>query len=351
MKKSFVIHTFFLSCALFLTGCYNRWTANYIRLQEATDLDANLETVHMTPEDLAKRDKILRDLMKTKDDVYTINAGDKLEITVYNHPDLSVKTIVTPDGNVGMVLVGQVCLSHLTLQQASQKIEKALSKYIRNPKVGVSPYEIASETATISGAVTHPGIYPISNGMKLADLFAKAGGAASRYYDGQTLQAADYASSIFIRHDKIIPLDFAKAIETGDPLHNVRLRRGDYIFIAARENSQVFLVGDVKRPGRQVWTPGMGLIEALSAGGWTNETCWSHVIIIRGGLSSPTMFKVDMDAILRGDKQNVALHSGDIVYVPKDDISEYNVFVRKLMPTAQFINMIFTPATWISSQI
>ena len=214
MKKSFLTYTFFLLMALFLTGCYNRWTANYLLLPEATDLDGgDLETVHMTQEDLAKRDKILKDIMKTQDDVYTINAGDKLEITVYNHPDLSVKTIVTPDGNIGMVLVGQVCLSRLTLQQASQKIEKALSKFIRNPKVGVSPYEIASETATISGAVTHPGIYPISNGMKLADLFAKAGGAASRYYDGQTLQAADYTSSIFIRHDKIIPLDFAKAIE------------------------------------------------------------------------------------------------------------------------------------------
>jgi polysaccharide biosynthesis/export protein len=39
------------------------------------------------------------------------------------------------------------------------------------------------------------------------------------------------------------------------------------------------------------------------------------------------------------------LAPGDVVYLPKDDISEFNVFVNKLMPTAQLFNMITTPIT------
>jgi len=39
----------------------------------------------------------------------------------------------------------------------------------------------------------------------------------------------------------------------------------------------------------------------------------------------------------------VRLEAGDVVYVPKDDVSEYNVFVRKLLPTAQLINLIGYP--------
>lgn len=342
-----LLTVFFLPAALLLTGCYDRWTGNYDQLPEATELDdASLDTRTLTPEEQKKREDILRELMKSKDEPYTINAGDKMEINVYNHPDMSVKTVVTPDGNIGMMLVGQINIAKLTLQEASKKIETALSKYIRNPKVGLSPYEIGSETVTISGSVTYPGIYPIANGMKLADLFAKAGGASSRYYDGQTLQAADYNNSIFIRNEKLIPLDFAKAIETGDPLHNVRLRRGDYIFIAARENSLVYLAGAVERPGRQVWTPNLGLLETLASGGWRRDISWDHIIIIRGGLANPTMYKVDLDAILRGEKKNIALKSGDIVYVPHDNMSEYNVFVRKLLPTAQLVNMLTTPLAW-----
>ena len=185
--------------------------------------------------------------------------------------------------------------------------------------------------------------------MRLADLFAKAGGAASYHFNGQSLSAADFANSFFIRKNEIVPVDFVEAIEHGDPLHNIALHRGDYIFIAARENSQVYLIGEISQPGRHVWTPQLGLLELLAAGGWVKEVNWKNVIIIRGGLANPRMYKVDMDGIIRGDHPNVALKSGDIVYVPRDNISEYNVFIRKLFPTVQLINMLISPATWLST--
>ena len=70
---------------------------------------------------------------------------------------------------------------------------------------------------------------------------------------------------------------------------------------------------------------------------------WSHVIIIRDGLSHPKLFKVDVDGILAGKCRNVPLKPGDVVYVPKDNMSEYNVFVKKLMPTAQLIGLLTNP--------
>ena len=349
-SRRIVLPALFLPAALLLAGCYDRWTGNYDKTPEMTaENSAIIETAEVSDADHQAQLELLQKIADSPEDVYTINAGDKLDIRVYNHLDLSSSAIVTPDVYIGMVLIGQLKVSKLTLQQATEKIEKALSKYIRNPKVGVSPALIVSETATISGAVSHPGIYPIAHGMRLADLFAKAGGASSRYYDGQTLEAADYNNSMFIRNNQIIPVDFTKALETGDPLHNILLRRGDYVFIAARDNSMIYLTGEVKTPGRQVWTRQLGLLEALSAGGWMQETRWRNVIIIRGGLANPTMYKVDVDAILRGEKKNLPLKSGDIVYVPRDNISEYNVFIRKLIPTAQLINMMLTPATWMSS--
>ena len=337
---------------IFMTGCYDRWTGNYDKVPELASEEGNsaiLGISEISDKDDAERREKLKKMLVDGEPVYTINGGDKLEIKVYNHSDLSGKATVTPDGHIGMVLLGQIKVSGLTLGQASAKIEKELSKYIRNPKVGLSPYEIVSETVTISGAVTKPGIYTISNGMRLSDLFAKAGGAASRLYDGQTLSSADFSNSFFIRDNQTIPVDFNQAIEKGDPLYNVTLRPGDYIFIAAREDSLVYLTGEVKKPGRYIWTSKLGLLELLSAGGWLNEIHWKHAIIIRGGLSHPKMYKVDLDGIIRGTHRNIAVKSGDIVYIPRDNISEYNVFVRKLLPTAQLVNMLITPATWMSS--
>ena len=79
------------------------------------------------------------------------------------------------------------------------------------------------------------------------------------------------------------------------------------------------------------------------------DTHWKHVIIIRDGLSSPKLYKVDVDGILAGKCKNVTLKSGDVIYVPKDDISEYNVFVKKLMPTAQLVNLLSSRITAITN--
>ena len=105
----------------------------------------------------------------------------------------------------------------------------------------------------------------------------------------------------------------------------------------------------MKHPHKRLYEPGMGLIETLTSAGWMLETHWKHVIIIRDGLVHPKMYKVNVDGILAGKCRNINLKSGDIVYVPKDDISEYNVFVRKLLPTAQLINLITSRVAVFSS--
>jgi polysaccharide export outer membrane protein len=342
MKNAFTSLLCGLLFACLLSGCYNRFTRNYNDLPELNeDINAMLETP-TSEQDEEERIRYLEALENDQNETYTINSGDKVAICVYNHSDIDVKTIVTPDGYIGMMFVGQVKVAGLTLEQAARAIEEKLAKYIRNPEVGISPYEIHSETATIAGSVVHPGMYPLSHGMRLADLLALAGGGAFRYYDGRTLDATDYERSLFIRKGKIIPVDFTKAINTGLPPHNILLRKGDYVFIALREENMVHVIGDVQKPYRQMWSKNIGVLELLSNAGWVNETHWSHVIIIRGSLSNPKMYKVDLDGILAGKKPNVRLAAGDILYVPRDDISEYNVFIRKLLPTGQLIQLYRT---------
>lgn len=322
-----------VAAVLFTSGCYNRFTSNYDEfptLEESRS--AIVDESGFSEKDRARQEAELRQLAAEPPPPYTINAGDRIEVRVYNHPDLSVETTVTPDGYIGMVFIGQSKIAGMRLDEAAGKLEELLSKYIRNPKVGISPINIDSETATIAGAVANPDMYPIRNGMRLTDLFAKAGGASTRYYDGQVLDAADLNYSLFIRNGRIIPLDFFKAIEKGDPLHNVILRKGDYVYIAVRSESMVCLIGEVPLPHKRLWDKNLGLLELLATGGFVKENYWPYVIIIRGGVANPTMYKVDLDAVLQGRSPNVMLAPGDVVYVPKDDISEFNVFVRKLMP-------------------
>jgi polysaccharide export outer membrane protein len=251
-----------------------------------------------------------------------------------------------------MVFLGQVDVAGRTISEARDTIEKGLEPYVKHPVVGVTVLEVASETVTVSGAVARPGLYNISGSTRLADAYALAGGSAERLFNGVDVDVADLEHSIVVRDGEILPVDFKLAIEgrglgqnaSNDmqlvKLNNIKLNKGDYIFVAQRMESSVTICGEVRSPHRRLYEPGMGLIETLTAAGWMHESHWSHVIIIRDGLSDPKMYKIDVDGILTGKCRNVYLKANDIVYVPKDNMSEYNVFIRKLLPTAQLVNLL-----------
>ena len=345
-----------LALAALAGACYpDRWTSNYDSFPDFSESqNAILDETQLSDEERARRDAELRRWNEMPEQEYRINAGDEINIVVYDHSDLMTTTVVTPDGYIGMVFLGQVKVAGLTLDQAAKKIEEGLADYIKKPAVGITTSQISSERVTITGAAAKPGMYNISNGMRLADLYALAGGSAERLFDGQVLDAADLVNSMFARRVRgadgqeryeVLPIDFRKAIEQGDTDHNVLLRKGDYVYIAVRSESMVCLIGDAMTPHKRIWDNNLGILELLTTGGWVNETYWSHAILIRGGIANPTIYKIDLDGILAGKKPNVKLAPGDIVYLPKDDISEFNVFVRKLMPTAQLFNTITTPVT------
>ena len=328
--------------AIALSGCYSdRWTNQYNSVVGNIQADNSvLEDSGHDEENEKRRIEELERLAAEEGSAYHINAGDRIYIRVYGHNDLNIETKVSPDGSIGMVFVGQLIISGLTISEARDAIVKGLEPYIKHPVVGVSVLEVSSETVTIAGAVAKPGLYNISSSSRLADLYAMAGSSATRLFNGTDVDVADLEHSIIVRDSKILPVDFHAAIDRGDRLNNVKLKKGDYIFVAQRMESSVTICGDVRNPHKRLYESGMGLIEFLTAAGWMNETHWNNVIIIRGSMSTPKMYKVDVDAIMAGKSPNVPLKANDIVYVPKDNISEYNVFIRKLMPTVQLINLL-----------
>ena len=343
----------FALLAALLSGCYlDRMTGNYddvFALSNDFDESAILEETGQDAETLARTQKRLQELAFEEEPVYKMNAGDEIEIRVYDHQDLGMVTKIGPDGNVGIAFMGQVKLSGLTIADGADTIRDGLAPYIKNPVVSITVKSVQSETATIAGACSRPGVYGISNATRLADLYAMAGSSAARLFNGVDVDIADLSHSLIMRKGEALPVDFVKAINSGDPLHNIKIRRGDYVYIAQRMESSVTICGEVRSPHKRLYEPGMGLVETLTAAGWMLETHWKHVIIIRDGLSHPRLYKVDIDGILAGKCNNMLLKAGDIVYVPKDNMSEYNVFVRKLLPTAQIVNLLSSRVTAFSN--
>ena len=335
----------------FAAGCYSdRWTGKYSEAADVDSADAGnavLEENGGDDESQKKRIAKLEEIAREGDLVYRLNAGDSISITVYGHSDLSMTTKISPDGCIGMPFLGQLKVSGRTIKEATDTIRDGLEPYIKHPVVGISVNGITSETVTIGGACAKSGLYNITDTSRVADLYAMAGGSSVRMFNGVETDAADLENSLFVREGELVPIDFQKAI-LGDPLHNIRLKKGDYVFIAQRMESSITICGDVEKPQRRLYEPGIGLVETLTSAGWMKETHWSHVIVIRNGLSDPKMYKVDVDGILAGKCRNVLLKPNDIVYVPRDNLAEYNVFIRKLLPTAQLVNLLTSRFSTVS---
>jgi polysaccharide export outer membrane protein len=109
---------------------------------------------------------------------YRIGVGDKLNVRVFQVPDLSFgELVVDTSGNIQMPLIGAVQSAGRTSGELSADIARRLSaRYLRDPQVTVTVTEAASQKITVDGAVTKPGVYEMRGSTTLLQAVAMAEG-------------------------------------------------------------------------------------------------------------------------------------------------------------------------------
>jgi polysaccharide biosynthesis/export protein len=111
---------------------------------------------------------------------YLIGPFDQLSIDVFGIPELSGRT-VTADaaGKISFPVAGVVNAVGLTPGQLAHLLEERLrAGHVRDPQVSVNLKEAVSQTVTIDGQVTQPGVYPVLGGMTLMKAVATARGVS-----------------------------------------------------------------------------------------------------------------------------------------------------------------------------
>jgi len=111
---------------------------------------------------------------------YELSSGDVISITVFNEPDLSLKTIkLNENGGFNYPFLGEIDAKGLTSLKLQQKVTQLLTgDYLINPKVSVSVIEYRQ--FYITGEVKTPGGYPFQPGLTVRKAIALAGGLTER---------------------------------------------------------------------------------------------------------------------------------------------------------------------------
>jgi protein involved in polysaccharide export with SLBB domain len=110
---------------------------------------------------------------------YTLDAGDRLRITVFGQDGLTNSYTVDASGNVTIPLVGTIPARGLTTEQLAYTLTERLKQgYIREPKVAIEVE--AYRPFFIHGEVANPGQYAYVANMTVENAIAIAGGFSPR---------------------------------------------------------------------------------------------------------------------------------------------------------------------------
>lgn len=156
-----------------------------------------------------------------------INEQDKLDVTVFRVPDLSATDLtVETNGAISLPLLGSVVVRGLSITQAEQKIAGLLRQsYMQDPKVTVTRKEQAFKRVTVEGAVSSPGVFPITGRMTFLQAIALA--------QGLTEVANDKAVVVFRNGRQYgVNLDLIRKGEAPDPI----LQNDDRIVVLKSDN-------------------------------------------------------------------------------------------------------------------
>ncbi|MEO8752048.1 MAG: XrtA/PEP-CTERM system exopolysaccharide export protein [Casimicrobiaceae bacterium] len=158
---------------------------------------------------------------------YIIGPLDTLSIIVWRNPELSLAVPVRPDGKVTTPLVEDVQALGKSPTQLARDLEKALSKYIRDPVVTVIVTSFvgpSTEQIRVIGEATKPQVLPFRKSMSLLDVMIQVGGLTD-FADGN-------AASIYrVAEGKSYSVRLRDLVKRGDITANVDMRPGDILII------------------------------------------------------------------------------------------------------------------------
>jgi polysaccharide biosynthesis/export protein len=237
-------------------------------------------------------------------------AGDMLEVTVYNVPDMSTKTRIGGGGDAYFPLINYVHLAGLTAEEAQALIQKRLSDggFVKDPHVSVFVDHYSSGGASILGEVMRPGIYPVTGQERLFDLISSAGGLTEK---------AGRSISVAHRGQEGAPQTVALSRNLADHADsNIAVYPGDTVMV--RKADIVYVVGDVGRPSGFLMDNGqLTVLQAIAmAGGTTRTAKMGAARIIRKGPEGMSETPVHLKQILEAKAPDMPMQADDILFVP-----------------------------------
>lgn len=319
--------------------------------------DAAAPPIKIITPDLVKKERVSRDKRQSEDisqligkpKPYTIEKGDILSIVVWDHPELTpapgdgvaasdVGAAVTPssgftvdhEGAIQFPYAGEIKVAGMTEEQARRMLTTKLAHYIRSPKVTLRVKSYRSKRVYVDGEVRTPGLQAIDDiPMTLMEAINRAGGM---------LPTADQSQILLSRQGETYRINLPQLVQRNVNPSNIMLTPGDVVRVVSREDSKVFVSGEVNTPRALTMRNGrLTLNEALGETGGISPLSGdaSQVYVIRRSGEDPMVYRLDANASgAMALAEGFELEPKDVVYVAATPLMNWHRTISQLLPGA-----------------
>ncbi|MFA9192794.1 SLBB domain-containing protein [Flavobacterium sp. FBOR7N2.3] len=239
---------------------------------------------------------------------YILGPGDELQVSVYGVQEYNESIPVSVEGKITIQYVGQIAVSGISIEAATQKIKAAIARVYSTvssgqSKVSVSLSRIRTIKITVVGG-KQPGNYSVSSLATVYNALHLAGGPGKN---------GSYRNIELIRNNKVYRnVDIYNFLVKGDQSDNVSLKENDVIRIPAY-SQRVTINGEVKRPGIFEMKKGETFAQLLNFASGFNEFAYTASV----NVTQKTAKEFKVRDILEKDFNSYLPQSGDVFQVTK----------------------------------
>jgi polysaccharide export outer membrane protein len=282
---------------------------------------------------------------------YTLGAGDRLRIDVFQVSELSVETFVLVDGTLNLPLIGPLKVDGLTIPEVITLLSQRYARYLKLPIVTASLLAPRPVKVAIAGEVQTPGTYtvPLETNAKfptVTQIIQLAGGITTAADIGQV-----HIRRFFQGKEQLLTLNLWDLVQQGNLGQDITLRDGDTIFIPtqdrinvaqtrqlidtnfgiqANQSITVAVVGEINRPGAYQARPLEGnngksqpprLTQAIQLAGGIKPLADVRQVAIhrKTRTGAEQTIAVNLWELLQSGNisEDVFLQEGDTILIPK----------------------------------
>jgi polysaccharide export outer membrane protein len=283
---------------------------------------------------------------------YVFSVGDDFDLRVPDAPQFDQSLKVRPDGKVSLALIGSLYVQGRTPEDVESELRERLHTLGGAP--GARDYLLQpNDEIEIKFPYT-----PQFNELQKLRPDGKIALQLVGTVDAQGLSPEELQAQLKSRYARFLRTPELTVIVRSVTTQNIRVataggplvgRAGmgslqPTLIVRSYQAPQVFIAGEVAKPGVLAYRPGLTLLQAMAeAGGALATGDGAHIVVLRRGAGAPgqpdavQVLRLELPRdFARQPDRDVALQPFDIVMLPKSDISvlgdKLNQYIFNLLP-------------------